>query len=217
LPFSGSLEHEHMNDIYAHPSALVDCQMIGDGTRIWAFSHVQKEALIGAHCNIGEQCFIENGAVIGSYVTIKNGNQVWDGVTLADGVFVGPGVRFTNDLRPRSPRLPQVRRRYSDRQWLTRTLVQKGASIGAGAIILSGNTIGEFAMVAAGAVVTHSLPAYALVMGSPARVVGWVCECGARLEFAGSETACLECGLKLVRDGREGDRVRVSLKPAVAA
>jgi UDP-2-acetamido-3-amino-2,3-dideoxy-glucuronate N-acetyltransferase len=206
-----------MNNVYIHPTALVESEALGEGTRIWAFSHVQKDVPVGTYCNVGEHCFIETGAAIGNYVTIKNANQVWDGVTLEDGVFVGPGVRFTNDLRPRSPRLPQARGRYASREWLTPTLVKTGASIGAGAIILSGNTIGEFAMVGAGAIVTHSVPAYALVVGSPARVVGWVCECGCRLEFTGATTACPECGANLVRDVQEGDSVRVSMPPAAAA
>ena len=206
-----------MNGVYIHPTALVECTAIGEGTRIWAFSHVQERVSIGADCNIGEHCFIESGAVIGSRVTIKNGNQLWEGVTLADGVFIGPAVCFTNDLRPRSPRLEQVRARYGNRNWLRATLVKEGASLGAGAIILAGNTIGEFAMIGAGAVVTRMVPAYALATGTPARVVGWVCECGCRLEFAERAAQCTACGLKFVAEVRDGRVVRVAQASLAAA
>jgi acetyltransferase-like isoleucine patch superfamily enzyme len=185
-----------VNNIYIHPTALVESRDIGEGTRIWAFTHVLPGTSIGAQCNIGEQCFIETGAVIGNCVTIKNGNQIWEGIRVADGAFIGPGVRFTNDLWPRSPRLAQARSRYGDRKWLTPTVVKEGASIGAGAVILAGNTVGEFAMVAAGAIVTRPVPPHALVVGAPARAVGWVCECGRRLRFANSIGACENCGLK---------------------
>jgi acetyltransferase-like isoleucine patch superfamily enzyme len=201
-----------MKDVYIHPAALVESETIGDGTRIWAFTHVLRGVSIGAHCNIGEQCFLETGAVIGNRVTIKNGNELWDGITLADGVFVGPNASFTNDLHPRSARLLQAAGRYSNRHWLTPTLVKEGASIGAGAIIIAGNTIGEYAMVGAGAIITHEVPPYALVIGAPARVAGWVCQCGNRLQFRGVAAVCGECGLEF---DRKGDVV--SVMPSVAA
>jgi acetyltransferase-like isoleucine patch superfamily enzyme len=201
-----------MADIYIHPTALVESKNVGEGTRIWAFTHVMQGASIGANCNVGEHCFIESGAVVGSNVTIKNGNELWEGVTLADGVFVGPNVSFTNDLRPRSPRLPQAARRYNTHGWLSLILVEKGASIGAGAIILAGNTIGAFAMVGAGAVVTHSLPAHALVVGAPARIAGWVCECGCRLTFHDSTSVCEDCGLTYTKDANS---VRLTPQPVV--
>jgi acetyltransferase-like isoleucine patch superfamily enzyme len=188
-----------MTDIYIHPTAVVDTAVIGDGTRIWAFTHVLSGVSIGAYCNIGDHCFIETGAVIGNYVTIKNGNQLWEGITLADGVFIGPNVSFTNDRRPRSPRLPQVAARYVGKEWLSPTLVKKGASVGAGAIVLAGNTIGESAMVGAGAIVTRDVPAYALVIGSPARIAGWVCECGFGLEFSAGTAVCRECGVQFIQ------------------
>ena len=187
------------NAPFIHPASMVDSNQIGAGTRIWAFTHVLKNVTIGANCNIGEQCFIESGATIGNNVTLKNGNMVWEGVTLEDGVFVGPAVVFTNDLYPRSPRLPQVRQRYSSHDWLVPTTVKYGASIGAGAIIIAGTTIGEFAMVGAGAVVTKNVPAHALVLGNPARIRGWVCQCGQPLQFEADHATCQSCGLNFAK------------------
>ena len=190
-----------MSDVFIHPTAIVETQQIGQGTRIWAFAHVMKDVSIGANCNIGDHCFIESGVVVGNNVTIKNGNMIWEGVSLEDGVFVGPHVFFTNDLYPRSPRLPQAKKRYSSRRWLLPTLVGRGASLGAGAIILAGITIGEFSMVAAGAVVTRDVRPYALVIGNPARVRGWVCQCGQPLEFRKGTATCGDCGLNFFKSG----------------
>jgi UDP-2-acetamido-3-amino-2,3-dideoxy-glucuronate N-acetyltransferase len=190
-----------MNDAYTHPAAVVETHQIGAGTRVWAFTHIMQGVSIGANCNIGEQCFVESGVVIGDNVTIKNGNMLWEGVTLEDGVFVGPNVSFTNDLYPRSPRLRQVHVRYSDRRWLVPTLVKQAASIGAGAVIIAGVVLGEFSMVGAGAVVTRNVPPYALVAGNPARLRGWVCQCGQPLEWQADHVMCSSCGLVLVRNG----------------
>ena len=187
--------------VFIHPTAIVDAKQIGRGTRIWAFAHVMAGVSIGANCNIGDHCFIESGASIGDSVTIKNGNMIWDGVTLEDGVFVGPHAFFTNDLYPRSPRLAQARAKYSNREWLLPTLVREGASLGAGAVILGGITIGEFAMVGAGAVVAKDVPPYALVVGNPARMLGWVCQCGQRLTFEDRLATCRACGLSYVDRG----------------
>lgn len=183
-----------MKDVFVHSTALVEAKEIGQGSRIWAYAHVMPEAHIGANCNIGDHCFVEAGAYVGDNSTVKNGNMIWEGVTLEEGVFVGPHAFFTNDLYPRSPRLPQVRGRYENKQnWLVPTLVRTGASLGAGAVIVAGVTIGEYAMVAAGAVVTRDVPSYALVKGNPARVGGWVCRCGRPLHFSGGLAACSEC------------------------
>ena len=188
-----------MTDVFIHSSAIVETSEIGEGTHIWAFTHVMREVPIGAHCNIGDHCFIESGATIGNQVTIKNGNMIWEGVQLEDGVFVGPLVVFTNDLYPRSPRLPYMRNRYADRGWLKPTVIKHGASLGAGSVILAGITIGEFAMVGAGAIVNKSLPPHALAVGTPARVRGWVCQCGQRLVFSHEAAVCAACGLEFIK------------------
>lgn len=188
--------------VFVHPTALVEAEEIGQGTRIWAYVHVMAGAVIGANCNIGDHCFVEGGAYVGDNVTIKNGNMIWEGVTLEDGVFVGPGVCVTNDRYPRSARLPQARPRYQDRDWLVRTRIKTGASLGAAAVILPGVTIGEYALVAAGAVVTHDVPPYTIVAGNPARPCGWVCQCGLPLHFRGDSAQCDACGRRFAqRDG----------------
>jgi UDP-2-acetamido-3-amino-2,3-dideoxy-glucuronate N-acetyltransferase len=190
-----------MTPAFAHPTAIVEATQIGEGTRIWAYTHVMCDVIVGTHCNIGEHCYLESGAIIGDQVTIKNGNMIWDGVRLADGVFVGPQVVFTNDLYPRSPRLRQATKRYADRGWLETTVIERGASIGAGAVILAGVTIGEFCMVGAGSIVTRSLPPYALAVGSPARIRGWVCQCGQRLPWSNGAASCVPCGLEFTCTG----------------
>jgi UDP-2-acetamido-3-amino-2,3-dideoxy-glucuronate N-acetyltransferase len=149
---------------FSHSHALVESSEIGDRTRIWAFVHVLAGARIGADCNICDHVFIESNVIIGDRVTIKCGVQIWDGVRLEDDVMVGPNATFTNDIFPRS-KSPFV---------LKQTLVQKGASIGANATILCGITIGEKAMVGAGAVVTKDVPPLAVVVGNPARIVRYI-------------------------------------------
>lgn len=151
---------------FKHSHALVESEQIGENTRIWAFVHVLPDARIGADCNICDHVFIENDVVIGNRVTIKCGVQIWDGVRLEDDVMVGPNATFTNDQFPRSKQPFK----------LLQTVVKKGASIGANATILCGITIGEDAMVGAGAVVTKSVPARAVVMGNPARVIRYLKE-----------------------------------------
>jgi acetyltransferase-like isoleucine patch superfamily enzyme len=191
-----------MTHVFVHASAIVETTQIGDGTRIWAYTHVMPDVTIGADCNIGDHCFIESGATIGNQVTIKNGNMVWEGVHLEDGVFVGPLVVFTNDLYPRSPRLPQVQNRYADRGWLKPTIIKRGASLGAGSVILAGVTLGEFCLVGAGSIVNRSIPPHALAVGSPARLRGWVCQCGQRLVFSNETAACATCGLEFIKTDR---------------
>jgi UDP-2-acetamido-3-amino-2,3-dideoxy-glucuronate N-acetyltransferase len=184
-----------MTDVFVHPTAIAEGDRIGPGTRIWAFAHVLPGAAIGANCNIGDHCFIESGAVVGDAVTIKNGNAIWTGVTLEDGVFVGPGAIFTNDRRPRSPRLPELAGRYEDEAWLVPTVIRRGSTIGAGATVLAGVTVGPYAFVAAGSLVTRDVPAHALVVGRPARVRNWVCACGQDLEVEPEVWGSLRCAV----------------------
>jgi UDP-2-acetamido-3-amino-2,3-dideoxy-glucuronate N-acetyltransferase len=157
-----------------------------------------KGAVVGRDCNIGDHAFIESGARIGDRVTIKNQAMVWDGVEIGDDVFVGPGVSFTNDVFPRSARmlLPTVIARYHGQaRWLARTRVEHGASLGARSVILPDLTIGAYAAVGAGAVVTRDVPSHALVVGTPAQLAGWVCRCGARLnEHQTAAWRCQQCG-----------------------
>ncbi len=151
--------------VFVHGRAIVETDRIGEGTRVWAFAHVLPGAVVGRDCNICDHVFIENEVVVGDRVTIKSGVQLWDGVTLEDDVFVGPNATFTNDPMPRSKRyLPAS----------LKTVVRRGASIGANATILPGLTVGLDAMVGAGAVVTRSVPPHAVVVGNPARIVRYV-------------------------------------------
>ena len=173
-----------------HPTALVASKEVGDGTRIWAFVNVLAGARIGRDCNICDRCFIENDVVLGDRVTVKCGVSLYDGLVLEDGVFVGPDVTFSNDPRPRSGRRLD---KYP------RTLVREGASLGAGAILLPGITVGRFAMVGAGSLVTRDVPDFALVYGSPAQVHGHVCRCASTLRFENGATAC-SCGRRFTRE-----------------
>lgn len=154
-----------MSDVFVHPQGICESAHVGAGTRVWAFAHVLPGARIGADCNICDHAFIENDVVLGDRVTVKCGVQLWDGLRVADDVFVGPNVSFANDPFPRSKQPPE---RFSV------TCIGAGASIGAGATVLPGVTVGRGAMVGAGAVVTRSIPAYAIVVGNPARIVGFV-------------------------------------------
>jgi len=169
--------------VFVHPAGLCESSTVGAGTRVWAFAHVLDGAVIGADCNVCDGVFVEGGAVIGDRVTLKNGVLVFDLVTVEDDVFLGPNMVFTNDLRPRAG----IRRGRED---LHPTLVKRGATVGAGATIVCGVTIGEDAFVAAGAVVIRDVPAQAFVAGNPARQKGWVCRCGTQLRDLG----CPECG-----------------------
>lgn len=190
-----------MKKIFIHPTAVVDTKRIGAGTRVWAYTHIMEGSAIGANCNIGDHCFIENGSSIGDNTIIKNGNMLWEGITIEDGVFIGPHVFFTNDLYPRSRVLQQARNRYKRKQnWLVPTLVKQGASLGAGAVILAGITVGEYSMIGAGAVVAKNVPSYAIMTGNPSRINGWVCQCGKPLTFNNMVALCIECGLQFKKE-----------------
>lgn len=173
---------------FVHETAVIDhpCE-IGEDTKIWHFSHVMKNAKIGKGCNIGQNVFVGSDAVVGNNVKIQNNVSVYTGVTLEDDVFCGPSMVFTNVINPRSS-VPR-KHKFMD------TLVKKGATIGANATIICGNTIGRYAFVGAGAVVTKDVPDYALVVGNPAKIEGWICECGNKLEFLGDNAEC-GCGEK---------------------
>ena len=159
-------------DYFVHESSYIDNNVvIGKGTKIWYFCHIQSGAVIGENCLFGQNVFIANNVKIGNEVKIQNNVSVYEGVELEDGVFCGPSCVFTNDLTPRA-RFPKENKLYR------RTLVKEGASIGANATIVCGNTIGKHAMIAAGAVVTEDVLDNAIMVGIPAKQVGWICECG---------------------------------------
>jgi len=164
-----------MMDYYVHESSYIDSNVsIGKGTKIWHFSHIQSGAVIGDRCSIGQNVNISNNVKIGNDVKIQNNVSVYEGVELEDYVFCGPSMVFTNDLTPRS-KYPKGPTKY------LRTIVKYGSTIGANSTIICGHTIGRWAMIGSGSVVTKDVPDYALVIGVPAKQVGWVCECGCRL------------------------------------
>lgn len=177
--------------MFVHPQGICESDQVGEGSRIWAFAHVMKNARIGAHCNIGEGAFVESGAVLGDYVVVKNGVAIWDRVEIESYVFLGPYCVFTNDRIPRSH--PDYR--TGPGGWEP-TLVRSGATIGANATIVCGTTLGQWSFVAAGAVVTRDVPDHAMVAGNPARQIGWACRCGRRL---GESLRC-SCGLEYRMD-----------------
>lgn len=159
---------------YVHPQALVDPgASVGDGTRVWAFAHILEGAVVGRDCNICDHTFVEGKVRLGDRVTVKSGVYLWDGIMAEDDVFIGPCAAFTNDIRPRSGN------RHGDYVGAT---LKRGCSIGANATLLPEVTVGRWAMVGAGAVVTRDVPDHAVIIGNPARLRGWVCQCGEMLE-----------------------------------
>lgn len=171
---------------FAHPTALVDKPVaIGDGTKIWHFSHIMKNAKIGTDCSFGQNVYVGSGAIVGNNVKVQNNVSIYDGVTLEDYVFCGPSMVFTNDLNPRV--------QYPKHGEYVGTTVCFGASIGANVTVVCGNTIGRHAFIGSGSVVTKDIPDYALAFGNPAQVRGWVCECGNKLTFDNEKTQCEKC------------------------
>lgn len=171
---------------FLHPFAVVESNQIGQGTRIWGWTHIQADVIIGKNCNIGEHCFIENGVKIGNNVVVKNGISLWNGVTVLDDAFLGPHAVFTNERYPRSGFPKQYEK----------IVIEQGASLGAGVVVVPGVTIGRYATVGAGSVVTKKVVPHALVFGNPAIIFGWMCICGLKLsKEQESETVC-SCGRK---------------------
>lgn len=170
-----------MGDFFKHEKAQVETENIGENTRIWAFSYILSGAQIGSNCNICSHTFIEGDVTVGDNVTIKSGVYIWDGVKIASNVFIGPNVTFTNDLLPRS-------KRFLDKY--LETTICEGASIGANSTIIAGLTIGKYALVGAGSVVTKDIPNNTLWYGNPAVFKGFICDCGSKL---GEEFLCSEC------------------------
>jgi UDP-2-acetamido-3-amino-2,3-dideoxy-glucuronate N-acetyltransferase len=192
IPFRGVV----LPDYFVHESSYVDAgAVVGKGTKIWHFCHVMPGAEIGERCSLGQNVVVMPGTKIGTNVKIQNNVSIYEGVVLEDDVFCGPSCVFTNVTTPRS--------HVSRKGEYVRTLVRRGASIGANATVVCGVTLGEYAFIGAGAVVTSDVPSHALMVGVPARRVGWMCECGERLHVSGERAACDRCGAAYrEREGR---------------
>ncbi len=181
---------------FKHESSYIDENVeIGEGTKVWHFCHVQSGTKIGRNCTLGQNVNVGNNVVIGDYVKVQNNVSIYEGVTLEDYVFCGPSMVFTNVIDPRS--------KYPQRgsEFYHKTLVKVGTSIGANATIVCGNTVGKHAFIGAGAVVTKDVPDYALMVGIPAKRVGWACECGEILPKFDNTVKCPRCGLEYVLEG----------------
>ncbi len=186
-----------MRDYFAHESSYIDAgSEIGQGSKIWHFCHVMPRARIGRNCNIGQNVLVSSDVSIGDNVKIQNNVSLYTGVIVEDDVFLGPSMVFTNVVNPRS--------HVSRKDEYRKTLVRRGASVGANATIVCGVTLGQYAFVGAGSVVTRDVPDYALVHGNPARVRGWMCQCGVKLSFKsdGDEerAICNDCGTKYIKE-----------------
>lgn len=192
-----------MSDKYfVHPTSFVDeGVLIGEGTKIWHFSHIQKGARIGKNCSLGQNVNISNNVRVGDGVKIQNNVSLYEGVEVEDDVFLGPSCVFTNDLTPRA-KYPKGHENYK------KTLIKKGASIGANATIVCGHTVGEWALIGAGAVVTSNVVNHALMLGVPAKQKGWACECGQLLSEKDGLYVCKDCGRKYALNGKELKEVK---------
>jgi len=178
---------------FVHSTAIVDEPAeIGEGTKIWHFTHVMSGARIGRGCIIGQNVFVGSGAILGDNIKVQNNVSIFDGVILEDDVFCGPSMVFTNVFNPRSF--------ISRKKEFRKTLVRKGATIGANVTIVCGNTIGQYAFIGAGSVVTKDVPDYALVYGNPGGAKGWVCQCAEVITFRSGKAICKACGKKYRKD-----------------
>lgn len=177
---------------FAHESSYIDepCE-IGPGTKIWHFCHIMKDCKIGQNCNIGQNVVISPGVTLGNGVKVQNNISIYSGVICEDDVFLGPSMVFTNVINPRA----FIERKHEFKQ----TLIKMGATIGANATVVCGHTIGRYAMIGAGSLVSQNIPDYALVYGNPARIKGWVCKCGEKLEFNDDQTTCKSCNQNYIR------------------
>jgi UDP-2-acetamido-3-amino-2,3-dideoxy-glucuronate N-acetyltransferase len=193
---TGERKRKMENKYFVHPTAVVDEPMeIGEGTKIWHFTHIMPGARIGENCIIGQNVFVGSGAVLGNNIKVQNNVSIYEGVILEDHVFCGPSMVFTNVFNPRSF--------ISRKNEFRNTLVKRGATIGANVTIVCGNTIGQYAFIGAGSVVTRDVPDYALLYGNPGKVKGWVCQCAEEIAFRAGKAACKVCGKKYkkVRNG----------------
>jgi len=192
---------EAEKEYFVHESSYVDDNVkIDAGTKIWHFSHVQSGTKIGKNCSLGQNVNVGNNVTIGNNVKIQNNVSVYEGVELEDFVFCGPSMVFTNIINPRSE-FPQ-----RGAEFYRKTIIKKSASLGANSTVVCGHTVGKYAFVGAGAVVTKNIPDYALVVGNPARILGWMCACGTRLDLepdegSGGEAVCPKCGRKYTKEG----------------
>jgi len=197
----------HRTGVRIHPTADVsDRAVVGAGTSIWNQAQVREGACIGQECILGKDVYVDSGVQVGDNVKIQNGSQLFHGVTVESGVFIGPGVILTNDKRPRA--INPDGTLQSDADWQVGPIrIGYGASLGARVVVLPDVTVGRFAMVGAGAVVTRDVPNHALVIGSPARIVGYVCKCGVKLKHSeGGKYSCPACGSANQIENGEGER-----------
>ena len=179
-----------MKNYFVHESSYIDENVeIGENTKIWHFCHIQSGSVIGSNCSLGQNVNVSNNVKIGNGCKIQNNVSIYEGVTLEDDVFCGPSCVFTNDLTPRA-KYPKGHSNYK------KTVIKLGASIGANATIVCGHTVGEWALIGAGAVVASNVPAHALMLGVPAKQKGWVCECGQVLKDKDNLFICPDCGRK---------------------
>ena len=194
-----------MADYFVHESSYVDAgAVIGSGTKVWHFCHVLPSAVIGSGCSLGQNVVVMNGTRLGDNVKVQNNVSIYEGVELEDDVFCGPSMVFTNVINPRS----HVSRKHEYQA----TLVKRGATLGANSTIVCGHTIGRYAFIGAGAVITRDVPDHALVVGNPGRITGWVCQCGVKLASGAtppSSAACAACGTNY-RKTTEGSIVPVT-------